>query len=404
MSITIHDKPQLVTPVYNDMTFLVSSTLASQENFKMKVDILWAGQLQKTLRFDKTPHGDYIKVDVHRMLETRFNYMFGQLTAVNGGFYTMQDTFRNYEVKFTEEIEGDPISSGTVSATGYAFNASLKYLDWINFDYNDYEILGAGTEKLLTNSPRTLKIREDEVAELGGISRSIKMTYARIITYDSNNVELQNVSISNSTYAGDQSLAIGGTFLCGPPNLQPAGIVFNSNVHHYTVQFTNNEVTRDPTSELFTFIIDRECSRHPLFRLHFLNRWGRFDSFTFKGSSTQNINYKRSQYQKITGYADLNTMTWENNAYARGTVTFDTLETEEYQLSTGWITEEESLWLQELVGSPATFWQLDTTNPKKFFAVNVSNSNYEVKKYANKKLFNLNITIQLAQPNHRQRA
>ena len=82
---------------------------------------------------------------------------------------------------------------------------------------------------------------------------------------------------------------------------------------------------------------------------------------------------------------------------------FDTEETEVYNISTGWISEEESQWLQELVGSPAVYWQIDPADTKKTIAVRITENSYEVKKYANKKLFSLNLTMELAQPNYRQR-
>lgn len=410
MSITLLDSPPLVAPVYNDMMYVVGSTLASQQGFKMKVELSLHGALLKTLKYDKWPLGDYFQVDVHRMLEPHLYYRVGHIAESSYGFAQMKTTVAPYVVKFTEEIDGNPISSGSVSATGYTFNGALKYLDWLKYDYTDYEMAGYGTEKFLTNSPRTLKIREDEVAELGGISRSLKIAYARVITYDADNNVLQNAQASHGWYtASEVANSLGLSFLCGPHNLSQHGFSF-TNVHHYTVRFHNNEVTNDPISELFTFIIDRECSRHDLFRLHFLNRLGRFDSFTFKGSHQQTARFKRSEYQSFTGYTDVGTPTdpgtfaWTNNSYARGRVAFDTLETEQYTISTGWITEEESTWLQELAGSPAVLWQFDPSDSNGTVAVNITDDGYEVKKYANKKLFNLRLTMELAQPNYRQRA
>lgn len=414
MSITVHHSPQLLTPVYNDMTCVVGSTLASQQSFKMKVDIKYAGALQKTLRYDKSPHGDYIKVDVHRMLEPRFYPVIDNLALQSTAFKIAAGTMANYSVEFTEQIGANPpLTSGTVTATGYAFNASLKYLDWLNYDYNNYNLVSGSAKNLLTNSPRSLKIRENEAASLSLISIAKEAESATVNTYNSAGVLIQSYSINNTIYGGindGQSQSL--DFMCGPYNLnlyataQAISPIITSSVHHYTLQFFD---ATDPTplaiSEVFTFVIDRECSRHQLFRLHFLNRLGRFDSFTFKGSHQQTANFKRSQYQKITGAVDLEDgFAWKNTSYARGTVNFDTVETEEYRVSSGWITEEESTWLQELAGSPAVYWQIDPADSTKTIAVNITENNYEVKKYANKKLFNISLTLQLAQPNYRQRA
>ncbi len=410
MSITLFDSPQELMPVYNDMMFVVGSSLASQQHFKMVVRIYHGGALQKTLKYDKWPHGDYIQADIHRMLEPRYRPVIDNLALQKHGFSIADGTMADYRVEFTEQIgNATPLASGMVSASGYAFNASLKYLDWINYNYSDYNLVSADIKKLLTRSPRTLKIREGEAAALSHISIAKDVPKARVITYDDAGTLINTYLISHIIYGGSSaSKSQSLDFMCGPYNLNKyaasvaIGNIISSSVHSYTVQMLNG--SNNPVSELYTFNIDRECSRHDLFRLHFLNRLGRFDSFTFTGSHQQTINYDRKEYQKFTGYTNLNTMAWENNAYAKGNVVFDTLEKEQYLINTGWISEEESEWLQELAGSPSVYWQIDPADSKKTIAINITENSYEVKKYANKKLFNLSLTMQLAQPNYRQRA
>ncbi|KAB2916955.1 MAG: hypothetical protein F9K23_07065 [Bacteroidetes bacterium] len=400
MAITLHNRPQALTPVYNDMMFIVGSTLAATQYFKMVVKVYHAGTLKKTLKYDKWPHGNYIQADVHRMLEPRYNPVIENLAKGATGFKVARGTMADYKVEFTEEINNLPIASGMVSASGYAFNAALKYLDWIDFDYTDYDLLSGTQRRLLTNSPRTLKIREDEAASLSHISIGKQVSKALVTTYNAAGGVINAYTVTHTLYSGsDQGISYSLDFMCGPYNL--GGSIITSEVVRYTVVFLASD--NSPVSETFTFVVDRDCGRHQLFRLHFLNRLGRFDSYTFTGSHKQTTQFKRSGYQKFTGYTDLDTMAWTNNSYARGTVNFDTVETEQYSINTGWITEEESVWLQELAGSPAVYWQIDPSDPKKTVAVTITEDSYEVKKYANKKLFSLNLTIQLAQPNYRQR-
>ncbi len=408
MSITLHDRPQTLTPVYNDMMFVAGSTLASQQYFKMVVKVYHGGTLLKTLKYDKWPTGDFVQADVHRMLEPSYNFIIDNLALGHTEFQVAHVTLSNYSVTFTEEINNTSISSGMVTATGYAFNASLKYLDWINFDYTQYNLTTGTQKSFLTNSPRNLKIRVDEAASLSFISLNKEAETALITTYNSAGGVINTYQISNGIYGGtSDSISRSLDFMCGPYNLnkyaqlEAIADIITDSVHSYTVQML--DVANNPISEIFTFEIDRDCSRHDMFRLHFLNRLGRFDSFTFKGQHKQTTNFKRSEYQRFTGYTDLTGLTWENTSYARGNVVFDTEETEVYNISTGWISQEESQWLQELAGSPAVYWQIDPADPKKTIAVRITENSYEVKKYANKKLFSLNLTMELAQPNYRQR-
>lgn len=399
MSITLHDRPQTLTPVYNDMMFIAGSTLASQQYFKMVVKVYHGGTLLKTLKYDKWPTGDFVQADVHRMLEPSYNFVIDNLALGYANFQVAHVTLSNYSVTFTEEINNTSISSGMVTASGYAFNASLKYLDWINFDYAQYN-LTAGTQKsFLTNAPRTLRIRAGEAASLSFISLNKEAGNAYITTYNAAGGVINTHTINNTIYGGSSDgISRSLDFMCGTHNL--GGTIITDDVAKYTVVMRNGT---SAISEIFTFEIDRDCSRHQMFRLHFLNRLGRFDSFTFKGQHKQTTNFKRSEYQRFTGYTDLTGLTWENTSYARGNVVFDTEETEVYNISTGWISEEESQWLQELAGSPAVYWQIDPADPKKTIAVRITENSYEVKKNANKKLFSLNLTMELAQPNYRQR-
>jgi len=61
-------------------------------------------------------------------------------------------------------------------------------------------------------------------------------------------------------------------------------------------------------------------------------------------------------------------------------------------LNSNWITEEESVWLKELVASPS-IWLLDDGVLK---AINITNSDYSVKTLLNDKVFNLTIECDLS--------
>lgn len=402
MALTIYHQPQLVSPVYNDLAFIVSTDYTPLDAFKFVVKVYHGGSLIKTLKYDRWPHGPYIQADVHRMLETRFAPVPQNLVLATGAakFNLVHTTFADYKVEFSEEDDNVALSGTTVTASGYTFNAAFKYLDWIDFDYTDFNMHPGTQSRFLTNSPKAIKIREDEVAELGFISLDKKANNALITTYDAAGAVINTTQIDNTLYGGSSdgiSQALG--LLCGPYHLGSS--IITTDVAKYTVEMRDTTTT---ISEIFTFVMDRDCYRNASFRLHFLNRWGRFDSFTFTGGHKHNLRFNKSNYQKFTGYTDLNTLQWTNPGYARGTINFDTQETEQYTLNSGWLTEDESDWLQELVGSPEVYWQAEAGNPNKLIAVNITDDSYEVKNYAGKKLFSLSLTIQLAQPNYRQRA
>ena len=139
------------------------------------------------------------------------------------------------------------------------------------------------------------------------------------------------------------------------------------------------------------------CTKYESIRIHFLNKLGGFDSFTFDLLSRENNAIERKKYRRNVGaYSGA---TYIYNDLQRSNIIYDTQVSETMILNSNWINDAEAVWLEELLTSPITY--METANGIE--VVNVTDSAYETKKTVNDKLFNLQISIEKTYLKTRQR-
>jgi histidinol-phosphate/aromatic aminotransferase/cobyric acid decarboxylase-like protein len=79
---------------------------------------------------------------------------------------------------------------------------------------------------------------------------------------------------------------------------------------------------------------------------------------------------------------------------------FNTTINDKISINSDWIIEEQSILLEQLATSPVIYLERSATN---FVAVNITNQNYEIKKYLDdRKLFNLSFDIEYTYSRYRQ--
>jgi hypothetical protein len=136
-------------------------------------------------------------------------------------------------------------------------------------------------------------------------------------------------------------------------NLISAGIPFisptGSNVvDSYEVFIkNNNSPLTAAVSEVKKYKIDTRCSNYENQRIVFLNRLGGWDYFNFTLDAKKSITISRTEYEKI--------LDWNYNIGDRGkTILAQKAETR-MTINSNWITEKDSIWLEELLTSPEVF-------------------------------------------------
>ena len=115
-------------------------------------------------------------------------------------------------------------------------------------------------------------------------------------------------------------------------------------VDTYKVYVKYNGAT---ASESRYYKVDTQCSIYNKMRVCFLNRMGGFDYFNFRLDSKKSISITRNEYNKV--------LNWNYNVGDRGKTILAQKAEEVWTITSNWITEKDSIWLEELLTSPEVF-------------------------------------------------
>lgn len=160
-------------------------------------------------------------------------------------------------------------------------------------------------------------------------------------------------------------------------------------IDYYTVEFTTTNIIDD---SLYRF--DLKCeAKYEVFTLHFLNRFGGFESREFNKVSRKTIDIEKSNFG-LPGYLfDVSGFVKYGNS---NNVIYDTQKTyavewkEKMVLNTDILTDAEYRWLADIVLSPMVYIEMESY----FIPVSLTANNYDFKKSINDKLTNLTINIE----------
>lgn len=409
--ITVSQEPKNYTPVYNDVIYVVTSDKKTEQNFKYIADIYINGVGTAIERLKCIPDPVYGSgvFNLGRVIES---YVTFDIDKTTYGFQQNLNSYVRYVVRFGEEYGLS--SSGTtvypnqvVTSTSYAWNAELDHLNFQDYTNNDYLITSTVVAGFLTNAPDNLSIRDNEDAWLYGMTDSSgTIKDARIRTYNSAGAIIQTVVVSNPYQAVVSTNDRFVRFGCGTSNLNSiasSGVISGSlpiidtSVAKYDIVFRRSTgVNATPTR---TYFIQNPCTRNEVFRFHFLNELGGFDSFDFIRGSTKKVEIKRSNYKKVTG-ALTSASTYSYSKKDRGTVQYNTALKDNIKVKSDWIKEETYTWLEELITSPEVY--LDHSEHG-LIPVNIQNIGYDFKQDAQDQLFNLEIEFEYSFDRYRQR-
>lgn len=406
--ITIEQQVSAIKPVYNDDFFVVSSTNYTQPNFQYVCDIYVNGSyITRTKTF---PHPTNYSglFNPKRIVES---YLSKDFDLTTNNWTKNTNSYCYYVLKFGEEFGAD--SSGTTiypdqatSNTNYVWNGIMDYEDYIDYTTNTYTLRDSN-RKFLTNKPSAVNIQSSERDYLYGITTtSGDVYYLDINTYDSTGSKIDSYKLYNQY----QDVGVDSEYFVrvgtGTYNIEASsgsvisenGVfpIFGTGVSYYTVRTMKFDTT--VTSETKRYNITDVCTKTEAVRVFFLNKLGGYDGFTFKHKSKINADIKRSSFKKPQG-------SWTSStAFAydksdRADTQYDTNIKDTITLVSDYVTEEESVWLEELFTSPDVY--IDRNGVE--IPINITATSYETKQTAVAKLINYTIEYTYSYNRYRQR-
>jgi hypothetical protein len=131
---------------------------------------------------------------------------------------------------------------------------------------------------------------------------------------------------------------------------------------------------------------------YSVYMVHFLNKFGGFETMSFHKVSREMIDVERKEWQQLAyRIDDLGAVTLsEGGIMNEQRSVFASRYKEKLRISTDLLSDQEYAWLAQLVASPLVYLQDGFT----VYPVVITNSNYEKRKYINDKLSNISIDIE----------
>jgi hypothetical protein len=350
MSITVlSGSPLVATPVYNKMLYKVSGSLIAQPNYRYVCDVKNpAGTTLARLKCDKLPTTNFGFFDVQKVVETLVAPTAPSLTQT--GFVDHSGFYSGYRLDFTQEYGNTPVVTGaTTTVSGVmAFAGNLEQLELADWSLSGYFRIGSSfTNVRPLTTPTAFTVYH-------GGSNFLAINGTKYTTVSANDTWLVSarVNYKSVNYDFAVSPSLSGTtdyniqrFACGPANLSGTIPALSGAVEgdSYTVQFLGNSGSSVQTT--FTF---GPCQRFDSIPVHFVNKYGGIDSYTFTMKNRKRANIQR----EVFGYnSDVYATTTYNKVWAGS---FDFV----YALNSDWLTDAESEWLIEMVRSGYVWLEL----------------------------------------------
>jgi hypothetical protein len=375
MAITITQQPQRFQPACNPYVWVFESDQTAQPNFSFIVELYVGGSLVSTHQvFNESVN--YAKFDASGDLRC----LLTSDMVTTGSLLTYYDlavdvvNIRVYEKYGTPPVLSGVFATGTINR---AWNASLRHPDFINYDHLNYMVsrtnANSGNILFLTDFPRTRKyfVGLYESAFLTFINRSKPTVDFYLKLYDITGSLV--TSYTTTINVGDLNVID-----CSPQNLianTPVTLVDFQSSAYYTIRVQGIDAgVYSGFTETFKFWIDTECHRYDTHRLHWLNKLGGWDSFTFTLVSTNSTNVKTSDYQRERGQWDTSGTAWEYTRYHGEQMAFNKYAIDKTVLNSDWIHESVQQWLvRDLYESPKVYLEVGIG---KYEPVKVTNEDY----------------------------
>jgi hypothetical protein len=287
------------------------------------------------------------------------------------------------------------ISGANSHSLNYTSAGNLKYLvlkepatepvktNWFNTSFNYGTFPDAVfREPVVIGAYRYYVSREPVVLD----STSFAITYSNLSAGSSTPAVASNTFTVVLTPAEALKLQVLNVSP-GMINILTPGFIDDA-VLYYTVQVG--------AASLYRF--DMVCeARFQVYRLHFLNKFGGFETRNFTKVSRDAIDIVKTSFGKLPYTIDsdghVNYFNSNNNVYNETKSVYASQYTEKLTLNTDILTDDEYIWLGDLALSPMVYIEQDGF----FRPVSITNTNYEFKKHVNDKLTNLIIDLEFGE-------
>jgi hypothetical protein len=145
----------------------------------------------------------------------------------------------------------------------------------------------------------------------------------------------------------------------------------------------------------FITIYNKCNSKYETTPIHFLNRFGVWDTIHFDLVSRLTMDVERKGYEKRDFIIDGSNVNYfdVNNKYAENKINYSNKMNWSYRLTADAMNDTDYQWASQLINSPQIYMEVDDY----FYPVTIKNTNYEYSKYVNNRQRALEIDFEMNQ-------
>jgi len=376
MALTINYTPPIYSSIHGDLIYTVADAdkvadPTTYANFKFIGDIYIGGNLIARLKRVPDPVTGIgvfnVASIVRAYLSSAFNPTPGILIAQafgEGEFYVNVDMHFGEEWNYTPvyNILGDTPRSFVNSYNGRFISGT--------------SLLAANNQKVTSNRPTT-----------GYAFLNSSFLFIPYFQYTGG-----AVSFSVAPSGGGSAFSTSFTPTLVDMNLLNVSPIALNALHAGCITAATTSYAVTIGSQ--TYIIKLFCE--PIYQpytIHFLNQYGGFDSKIFSKVSRKTLEIERKDYGRLPYTVDGSgqvSYSSSNGIFNEERSTYSSLWKEKMSLNSDILTDEEYMWLQDLLLSPMIYLE----DGGYFFPIVITDSNYEAKKVINDDLTSLVINIE----------
>lgn len=363
MAITIQREPQRFTPAFNPVVYVADSTNNAQPNFFYLFDIYVNNSVSFIARLSVPAHPVHgtAMADIQREVAAYVKY---SVPAIAGAFTAHGESIAEVYVEVGERYDVAGVSTDfpalNTSATSYVYNAAIKPSEFLNYTHTNY-LPQISAAKFLSDTPMISTVSDQQFGWLYFLNDSAspvdRARFAEIKTYNASGALIATFRLINnfstvSTYDDRlQSVSFApGSLNNIPPSEVVVGAqpIITAQVAKYTIQLMRTDLQY--SSELRTFVINRNCNPFGQAEIYWLNRFGGINSYTFKARVDVPVTVEGQVYER--NISRLESTGYVFNPSFPGQVQYSTMIQERLVVNTGYLWENESAWIADLIKSP----------------------------------------------------
>jgi hypothetical protein len=281
------------------------------------------------------------------------------------------------------------INVGSTYSNYYAFNGRRSHSDFIGWSASEWMIGSTtnSTDYFLTDLPDNFYMTEDQDMWLNMFKGTESNTSTSVYFENSNGDTFKYDYIWTSSY-GDTRI---GQLAVGPNNatyslVSGTGSLIKSTTEWYDIYLKN---TTSQLSRKYRVYLDTRCKIED-YEILFMDRMGSFVSYAFQLRSKETGNIERMDYNQFLG--TINTSGWSYRNEDAGSTIYSVNFDKQLELKTNWMTDEMSVYFEQLLTSPVTYLKVDGV----YQPVIVQDNGYTTERQRNKILIQKNIIVKFA--------